>query len=169
MQLSVAASLGAASARSNNGTSESDISRIVEVARGTEPTKIVSSYGSRTQILWVDDHPENNVFVRRAFESAGLAVVTALSTSEALQKLSLSRYSAIISDMGRREGPREGYVLLDQIRANGDKTPLFFYASSGSSEHRVETIEHGGQGCTNNAEELFAMVMSVAAMQQAAR
>jgi hypothetical protein len=60
--------------------------------------------------------------------------------------------------MGRREGPREGYVLLDRLRAHGDGTPLFFYASSNSPEHKRETAQHGGQGCTNNAQELFEMV-----------
>lgn len=60
--------------------------------------------------------------------------------------------------MGRKEGPREGYVLLDKLRENGDGTPLFFYAASNAPEHLKETIEHGGQGCTNNPSELFEMV-----------
>lgn len=61
--------------------------------------------------------------------------------------------------MGRKEGLQEGYVLLDRLRKQGDKTPLFFYASSNAPEHKRETVEHGGQGCTNNAQELFEMVM----------
>jgi CheY-like chemotaxis protein len=82
----------------------------------------------------------------------------ALSTEEAFQQLSRRKYAAIISDMGRREGPREGYVLLDRLRKQGDQTPLFFYASSNAPEHKRETAGHGGQGCTNNAQELFEMV-----------
>jgi hypothetical protein len=62
--------------------------------------------------------------------------------------------------MGRREGPREGYVLLDTIRGRGIRTPLFFYASSNALEHKQETVQHGGQGCTNDAQELFQMVTS---------
>jgi hypothetical protein len=49
-------------------------------------------------------------------------------------------------------------VLLDRLRQQGDRTPLFFYASSNAPEHKRETQEHGGQGCTNNAQELFEMV-----------
>jgi hypothetical protein len=60
--------------------------------------------------------------------------------------------------MGRSEGPREGYVLLDALRSRGDQTPLFFYATSNAPEHKKETLEHGGQGCTNDAQELFQMV-----------
>jgi hypothetical protein len=58
-----------------------------------------------------------------------------------------------------REGPRESYVLLDELRKGGDKTPLFFYTASNAPEHKRETLEHGGQGCTTNVQELFAMVM----------
>jgi hypothetical protein len=31
-------------------------------------------------------------------------------------------------------------------------------ASANAPEHKRETLEHGGQGCTNNASELFEMV-----------
>lgn len=81
-----------------------------------------------------------------------------LSTAEALDKLSKNKYSVIISDMGRREGDREGYVLLDRLREGGDRTPLFFYAASNAPEHIEETLKHGGQGCTNNPRDLFEMV-----------
>lgn len=88
----------------------------------------------------------------------GLRFTLALSTSEAFEALSRERFVAIISDMGRREGPREGYVLLDGLRSKGDQTPLFFYAASNEPEHKRETAQHGGQGCTNNSQELFQMV-----------
>jgi CheY-like chemotaxis protein len=110
-------------------------------------------------ILWVDDWPNNLVLERRAFETIGLRFTLALSTNEAIKAMSQSKFAAIISDMGRKEGPRQGYVLLDHIRKEGNRTPLFFYASSNSPEHKRETREHGGQGCTNDAQELFDMVM----------
>jgi hypothetical protein len=77
----------------------------------------------------------------------GLRFTLALSTDEAFERLSQAKYAAIISDMGRREGPREGYVLLDRLRKEGDRTPLFFYAASNAPERKPETREHGGQGC----------------------
>lgn len=88
----------------------------------------------------------------------GLRFTLALSTDEAFERLSQAKYASIISDMGRREGPREGYVLPDWLRKEGDRTPLSFYGSSNAPEHKRETREHGGQGCTNNAQELFEMV-----------
>ena len=115
---------------------------------------------SQNHILWVDDRPENNIHERSAFEALGLRFTLAVSTGEALKYLSKSKFAAIISDMGRNEGPREGYVLLDALRKQGDQTPLFFYASSNKPEHKAETLQHGGQGCTNDAQELFVMVTS---------
>ena len=95
---------------------------------------------------------------RQAFEAIGLRFTLALSTDEAFERLEKQMFAAIISDMGRKEGPREGYVLLDRLRTSGDRTPLFFYAASNAPEHKLETTEHGGQGCTNHAQELFEMV-----------
>ncbi len=130
--------------------------------RAAGPVTTASSDGWRNHILWVDDRPENNAYERQAFEGVGLRFTLALSTDEAFERLSQSKYAAIISAMGRREGPREGYVLLDRLRKEKrDSTPLFFYASSNAPEHKRETREHGGQGCTNNAQELFEMVMRV--------
>ena len=60
--------------------------------------------------------------------------------------------------MGRREGPREGYVLLDALRQKGDETPFFIYAGSNAPEYKREAREHGVQGSTNIAQELFQMV-----------
>jgi CheY-like chemotaxis protein len=78
--------------------------------------------------------------------------------SDALEAIRRQKFAAVISDMGRKEGPREGYVLLDAMRKDGNQTPLFFYAASNAPEHKKETLAHGGQGCTNNAQELFQMV-----------
>ena len=114
----------------------------------------------------MDDRPENNTYERQAFEEIGLQFTLAQSTDEALETLTTSQYAAIISDMGRREGPREGYVLLDRLRAEGNLTPLFFYASSNAPEHKRETLNHGGQGCTNNPQELFDMVIRAVIQRQ---
>jgi CheY-like chemotaxis protein len=115
----------------------------------------------RRRILWVDDRPANNTFEREVFESLGLGFDLAESTDEALELLKGSRYGAIISDMGRREGPREGYRLLETVRAFDTVTPFFIYAGSGSPEHTREALRRGAQGSTNIAGELVDMVTEV--------
>jgi CheY-like chemotaxis protein len=110
------------------------------------------------KILWVDDRPENNVYERKAMESMGLEFTLALSTNEALDVLSTRRFAAIISDMGRKEGPREGYTLLEALRARDKSTPFFIYAGSNAPQHRREAALRGAQGSTNVAEDLVEMV-----------
>lgn len=159
VQMTAAASLTAATAKADTPTSETDIQKIVDAVRQAFPTRPHGANDWRNHVLWVDDRPDNNTYERRAFEAVGLRFTLALSTNEALELLKRNKYAVIISDMGRREGAKEGYVLLDAIRRQGDQTPYFIYAGSNLPEHKRETVAHGGQGSTNNPEELFQMVM----------
>lgn len=165
-----AVSLAAATAKSERGdATPEEIGRaakgaadsVVEGIKAAKRTAQASVESWQKHILWVDDRPDNNTYERRAFESMGIDFTLALSTKEALEILSKDRFAAIISDMGRQEGPREGYVLLDAIRTNGDRTPFFIYAGSNAPEHKREAEEHGAQGSTNDPQELFAMVTQV--------
>jgi CheY-like chemotaxis protein len=115
---------------------------------------------SRSTVLWVDDNPNNNIYARKPLEALGVSLVLAQSTDEALKKISRQRFDAIISDMGRPPDSRAGYTLLDKLRSSGDKTPFIIYAGSRDPEHVKESRGHGAIGCTNNANELFEMVLS---------
>lgn len=114
--------------------------------------------GWHRQILWVDDRPNQNIYERKAMEAMGLDFTLALSTEEALQILSKRRFGAVISDMGRKEGPREGYALLEALRAKDPSTPFFIYAGSNAPEQKREAALRGAQGSTNIAEDLIDMV-----------
>jgi CheY-like chemotaxis protein len=163
MQLAAVASLTAASAKNQDAgatsTLNSEINDIVDIVQHAAPSLESTTDNSRNHVLWVDDNPDNNIHERRAFEAVGVKFTLALSTKEALKRLEQTKFAAIISDMGRKEGPREGYVLLDELRRRGDQTPFFIYASSNAPEHRAEAQAHGGQGSTNIAQVLFEMVM----------
>ena len=157
-------SLAMATAKSSgHGAAPGDISRAAKSVVGVmqhakETASTSSTQARRRHILWVDDRPDNNIHERAAFEAMGFNFNLALSTNEALQMLSDERFDTIISDMGRQEGPREGFVLLDAIRSRGDKTPFFIYAGSNAPQHKREAAEHGAQGCTNHPQELFELV-----------
>jgi len=109
-------------------------------------------------ILWVDDRPENNVYERQSLEVIGFKFDLAKTTKEALKKLESNKYVAIISDMGRVEGPREGYVLLKEVRKTNKTIPFFIYSSSNLLEHKIEAQEKGAQGSTNTATELIDLI-----------
>jgi CheY-like chemotaxis protein len=133
--------------------------RVLEGIKATERVGDRSGNSWGKQILWVDDRPDNNAYERRALESMGLGFTLALSTRDALEILSKKRFAAIISDMARKEGPKEGYALLDAVRATDKQTPFFIYAGSNAPEHRREAGARGAQGSTNEAQELFDMVI----------
>ncbi len=111
------------------------------------------------EVLWVDDRPENNVYERKILEQYGVDFSLALSTKQALQLLKNKEYSLIISDMGRKEGPEEGYILLNELRSFDKETPYIIYAGSREKEHIEKTIKKGGQGCTNDPNELVNLVI----------
>ena len=113
-------------------------------------------------ILWVDDCPENNVYIRNIFQNYGIKIDLSLSTESALRLLSNNNYSLIISDMGRKEGSREGYVLLKKIRDNGNGIPFIIFASGGSlPQNKEKAREKGAQFSTNYNAELVDKVLKL--------
>lgn len=155
MQLSAVASLTAAVAKNRAETTDNEIANIIDTVRSLDNKRINNR---ENHILWVDDRPENNQFERKAFEAIGIEFTLSLSTNDALFQLDNKRFAAIISDMGRKEGPQEGYVLLDEIRRNSNDTPFFIFSSSNLPKHKQKALQQGAQGSTNNGQELFQMV-----------
>lgn len=54
-----------------------------------------------------------------------------------------NEYALVISDMVRKEGIREGYALLEEIRKNDKEIPFIIYAGSKRKEHVDEAIKRG--------------------------
>jgi serine/threonine protein kinase/O-acetyl-ADP-ribose deacetylase (regulator of RNase III) len=136
------------------------------------PNRVLSHREFEANILWVDDQPKNNEREIRNFERVGLRVTRATSTATAMRHLYPKYVSgrgnahphpfrAVISDMAREEGPREGFALLDALRQRGDSTPFFIYSRSTPPERQRESADRGGQGCTDDDAALFEMVMRV--------
>lgn len=110
-------------------------------------------------ILWVDDFP---VLVKQAasvLAAMQVAVVHAHTTERALEHLKTKPFDAIVSDMGRREGPIEGYVLLDEVRRRGFITPYFIYATDGGrAAHVALATERGANGSAGSMTDLLAQL-----------
>lgn len=111
------------------------------------------------EILWVDDCPENNYYERSILENYGFKFTLALSTEQAMQFLRQNEYGLIISDMKRKEGDQEGYILLEKIRAADFNIPFIIYASMTSELYKKETNARGGQGNTSDPRELIELVI----------
>ena len=163
MKSSTIASLAAASTskhdieKSDRGMTQEDINTIVDLVYSTKPHDNKENW--KNHILWVDDKPENNVYERKAFESQGIVFSLAESTNQALELLKKEKFAIIISDMARKEGPEEGFILLEKIREKQSDIPFFIYVGSNLEEYKSIAIEKGAQGCTNMVKELYQMVM----------
>ena len=114
----------------------------------------------KSNILWVDDRPNNNIYERQSLGALGISFTLAQSTEEALEKISKQSFDAIISDMGRPPDSSAGYTLLDTLRSQNLQIPFIIYAGSRAPKHVAESRRRGAIGCTNNATELFEMVLS---------
>ncbi len=160
-QIEAAASLGVAAGSRATQANDPATPRPDEIAesvsRSVTRESVRGAAGSR--VLWVDDHPDNNIHERRALESLGARVTTLTSTDDALAALAGGGYDLVISDMGRSPDPRAGYTLLDALRRRGDRTPFVVYAGSATDEQRKEAAEHGAFGTTNRADELLALAL----------
>lgn len=111
------------------------------------------------QILWVDDNIDWIGLERKALEAFGVATVWTPNTSSALELLTGNSFQVVITDMGRKEGPQEGYTLLDAMRKRKDNTPVIVYSSSSLPAHVAKVLAHGGQGATNDPGRLFELVL----------
>lgn len=127
--------------------------------------QVIDAYGRAAEVdvkrvLWVDDDEDSIVYERAMLKAAGVSTVWAPNTARALELLNGSAFQAIISDMGRVEGPQEGFALLDAIRERGDRTPLIVYSGSNRPDYVRAVLDRGGQGATNDPSRLFELVMN---------
>jgi CheY-like chemotaxis protein len=149
-------------ARTGVGTSDP---REVEAAVGSAVSVLATQPSTSPvrlapRILWVDDRPQNNRLVRRAFEELGFIVREATSTDQGLELLERDAFDVVISDMGRPPDARAGYTLLDELRRRGNTVPFVIYAGSKATEHVEEARQHGAIGTTNRPSELIQLVVA---------
>ena len=117
------------------------------------------------RVLWVDDEPDNNRYERQAFEQLGISVEIARSTDDALRLLESDDSDVVITDMGRPEGSRAGYDLLEKIQKQFDSSiPVIIYSSDGSSEeHQAEAKSRGAYASTDGPTQLLQQVTAALA------
>ncbi len=111
---------------------------------------------SGIEILWVDDHPENNLNERRMFKQLNVDIDTAKSTDEALAMLKFAKYDLILSDMYRDDNPADGLDFLKKFRKTNETTPVIFYIGVFDPGKGVPPKSFG---ITNRPDELLHLVL----------
>lgn len=121
------------------------------------------------RVLWVDDHPENNITEMVALQKLQIEIVPFRSTAAVLDNLRDLREPCdlVISDWERP--PRripwqpEGLRLLRKMRKLGIATPVLFYHglldADAIRKRRERVLREGGQGATFRPDELIAQVV----------
>lgn len=138
-----------------------------EVSPETELMEPPISSSHSNAVLWADDNPRNNSYFVDLLQSRGYRVDLAVSTSDALSKLSKSTYRLILSDMGRTERGQyvenAGVNLLEETRKQNVIVPYVFYCSSQkASQFRERVKELGGYAMTSSPTDLRAILDELA-------
>ena len=117
------------------------------------------------RVLWIDDHPENNVYEIQALQRKNVAVDQVRSTADGLNAVlhATIPYDVVITDIGRKENgedrPQAGLEFIRRMRQQDAKTPVFVYASAAAVGRLSDEITAAGaSGATSSATELLEML-----------
>lgn len=116
-----------------------------------------------TQILWVDDHPENNLNERRMFCRLHADIDIAQNTEDALEMVKSGKYNLIISDMARNSDATAGLDFIKRFRMKDLMTPVIFYV--GILDHS-KGIPSMAFGITNRPDELLHLTIDALERQR---
>jgi len=90
------------------------------------------------RVLIVDDNPQELLALATMVSTLGYVVETATDGEEALEKLGSGSVDAILTDLVM---PRmDGFELLKNLLARGDKTPSVVLTGFGSIDHAVSIV-----------------------------
>ena len=115
------------------------------------------------RLLVVDDDGDTRTILGRVLEERGALVDQASSAAEALRHLEREVYQVIVSDIGMPD--MDGYELMRQLRARGDKTPAIAVTAFARAEDRIRSLQAGYNMHVSKPlepRELIAVVASLA-------
>jgi CheY-like chemotaxis protein len=138
------------------GTLGRDIDALVEAV----PRLAATPRSSR--VLWVDDHPANNEWERRHLRPEGILFDNVVSTIEAIEQLSFSRYDLVITDLGRLgssdRSRAAGTDLLSHPVISDGGPPVIVYASWMAVAQADALKARGAFGVAASQGDLYRLV-----------
>ncbi len=78
-------------------------------------------------ILWVDDHPSNNLPEIAFFKQRRIAVHIAESTPDALNLMAMNNYQLVLSDLGRGDDRLAGLRMVGAMKQRRVAVPVIIY------------------------------------------
>lgn len=125
----------------------------------------------RLKVLWVDDHPENNIDLQVALQTLGILVICIDSNDTITQAFeSTSNFDIVITDIyrdeignGRRKAePEGGLETINTVKNNYPNTKVIIYAGQWATLHRNDTLKTPVIRITNYPEEVYRLVVDSA-------
>lgn len=132
----------------------------METARATKKGKKIC------RVLWVDDNPNNNAFITKELQDAGVAITAVTSTFDGLKNFNNHTYDLVISDMGRAEGNvinfKAGVDLTQQIRRTDQTVPIIIYCSKqAKTANEAAALEAGANIVVSSPTKLMAFMHQI--------
>src|SRR5581483_7366948 len=81
----------------------------------------------RASVLWIDDHPDNNIEENLMLRELGLVVTQTLSSEGAARYLERAAFDLIITDLGRKGDPEAGLKDIAHLTASDPDRPIVVY------------------------------------------
>jgi CheY-like chemotaxis protein len=125
--------------------------------------RVVGDFLVGAKILWVDDHPKNNVNEMKVLEQFGVEIDQARNSTEAMSRLLGRSFDLIVSDMERDGNHEAGFDLLRNLRAANCTIPLVFYVGKLDPKRSAPI---GAFGIADQPEPLIHLVLDALERQR---
>jgi DNA-binding response OmpR family regulator len=94
------------------------------------------------RVLIVEDEPKVSSLLCKGFEEAGFTAVAIANGQKALESALRDDFDLLIVDVMLPS--RDGFSLVEELRANNRDMPVVFLSAKRSTEDRIEGLQRGG-------------------------
>jgi CheY-like chemotaxis protein len=152
--------------------SEAQIAQVATSAKSAAISLAPNAFDpkKRLRVLWVDDHPENNIDLQFAFQTLGIVVIC-IDSNDSLRRAfnDASGFDVVITDIGRDEiggrreaDPEGGLKTVEMIRNSHPDTKVIIYAGRWAASHRNDHLQAPVIQITNYTQEVYSTVVDLA-------
>jgi len=111
------------------------------------------------KILWVDEHPTNNLALSNAFQALGITVIQSTTNEEALTQLGDASFDVIITSMTRGADHENGLKLVEALHSKGITVPVIIYAAQWAGQNAGKENQFRVQKITNEPSVVYQVVL----------
>lgn len=123
-----------------------------QVARRAQRSLALTT-GAR--LLWIDEHPNNNLNEVRLFKRLGMTIDLAASDADASKRMAAGVYDVVLSSWTRAGDDWAGKMFIPTIRAAVLSPEIIFYVG------KVRDVPIGAFGLTVRPDELLNLLLDV--------